>query len=34
MMREVEPGAIYSAQIFTTEFDTTEVLDQDTYNTV
>ena len=34
MMREVEPGAIYNAQIFTTEFDTTEVLDQDACNTV
>jgi hypothetical protein len=34
VMREVEPGAIYGVHMFTTQFDTTEVLDQDSYNTV
>lgn len=34
VMREVEPGAIYGVHMYTTQFDTTEVLDQDTYNTV
>lgn len=34
VMREVEPGAVYGVHMYTTQFDTTDVLDQDSYNTV
>lgn len=34
VMRDVEPGAAYGVHMYTTQFDDTDVLNQDTYNTV
>jgi hypothetical protein len=34
VMRDVEPGAAYGVHMYTTQIDTTDVLDQDTFNTV
>ncbi len=34
IMRDVEPGAAYGVHMYTTQIDTTDVLNQDTFNTV
>ncbi len=34
IMRDVEPGAAYRVHMYTTPIDTTDVLDQDSFNTV